>query len=640
MTDATLVRLAQMAGLAVNWTDATGRRRKVGADTLLNVLAALGLPAGNANEAKDSLARLRIIQSRRPPLEVARAGSRIPWNAKNKVARLVDESGRRLDCPVTDASLCLPHEPGYYRLADSGTSFAVAPHRAHLPDRPIWGIGAQLYALRGGTSAGFGDFDALASFCEQAAGTGADAVAISPVHALFEAEPRHISPYAPSTRLWLNPLYTTLGHKMRDIGTRLVDWPAAADRKWRALRQEFARQEASPALDEFVRAGGERLLAHARFEVLDARFRAQGHGGWQSWPAEFRDPSSASVRSLGANDRDVRFQLFLQWRADESLGAAQSRARNAGMAVGIVTDLAVGMDPGGSHAWSAPQEVLRNLTVGAPPDIFNAKGQNWGLTTLSPHALAQNGYGGFIATLRAAMRHAGGIRLDHAMGLERLWVIPQGAGAADGVYLRYPLRALLSLIALESERHRALVVAEDLGTVPTGFREKLARAHMLGMRVLWFERDAKGAFLPPAAWDKCAAALSTTHDLPTLAGWWSGTDLAWRRRLKTDPAPHKAERERARDRKKLWRMLKHAGVAKGALPSDPQLFADAAVAAIARTPAPLKLIPIEDFVGERQQPNIPGTIDEHPNWRRRLASMAPIAGRSAKRRAAMLQSRQ
>jgi 4-alpha-glucanotransferase len=309
------------------------------------------------------------------------------------------------------------------------------------------------------------------------------------------------------------------------------------------------------------------------------------------------------------------------------------------MTMGLISDMAVGMDPAGSHAWSAPQEVLQGLTVGAPPDAFNSRGQNWGLTNLAPHGLALSGYDGFIATLRSAMRHTGGIRLDHAMGLERLWVIPKGADPTEGVYLQYPFKALLGLIALESWRHRAMVVAEDLGTVPPGFRNKLARAHMLGMRVLWFERDAKGGFLPPQDWDKQAAALSTTHDLPPLAGWWSGRDLAWRRKLGLEASPAKAQQERARDREKLWRMFVKAGCAQGPRPSDPQIFADAAFAAIASTPSILKLLPVEDFLGEKEQPNIPGTIDEHPNWRRRLETATPLSGRRAQRRAKILKSR-
>jgi len=223
------------------------------------------------------------------------------------------------------------------------------------------------------------------------------------------------------------------------------------------------------------------------------------------------------------------------------------------MSIGIITDIAVGMDPLGSHAWSAPDELLRDLHVGAPPDIFNTRGQDWGLTGFSPRALLSSGYNSFLATLRANMAHAGGVRIDHALGLRRLWVIPSGASPADGVYLHYPQRELLGLTALESQLNRAVVIGEDLGTVPEGFRDELVRAGVLGMQVLWFERDNRGGFISPGRWRRDAAAMTTTHDLPTIAGWWSGRDIDWQERLGQLRSPEKQQRsERAADRKLLW----------------------------------------------------------------------------------------
>jgi 4-alpha-glucanotransferase len=345
------------------------------------------------------------------------------------------------------------------------------------------------------------------------------------------------------------------------------------------------------------------------------------------------------VRALSADDGEVAFQLYVQWRADQGLARAQQAAKDAGMAVGLITDMAVGMDPAGSHAWSAPDEVLQGLTIGAPPDLFNANGQNWGLTNFSPLALHRTGFDGIIATLRSAMRHAGGIRLDHAMGLERVWVIPQGASAADGIYLHYPRDELLALLARESRQHRALVVAEDLGTVPKGFRGKISRAGLLGMRVLWFERDRKGAFIAPGKWGRHGAALSTTHDLPTLAGWWSGRDIEWHAKLGAGRAALARERKaRAKDRHRLWQTLRTAGATEATTPpaNAPGHFVDAAFRGLAATQCPLKLLPVEDFIGEREQPNVPGTIDEHPNWRRRLKNDHPLDDPAARRRAKSL----
>ncbi|HXR94366.1 MAG TPA: 4-alpha-glucanotransferase, partial [Rhizomicrobium sp.] len=351
---------------------------------------------------------------------------------------------------------------------------SVKSGKAFFPEaNRLWGISVQLYALRGGTTNGFGDFAALGDFVHQAAPLGADAVAISPVHALFAAAPDHFSPYAPSTRLFLNPLYAPLDRCAGKTKEKLIDWPRASARKWTDLRKSFARFRATEnqaAYRVFVQEGGSRLLDHARFEVLDARFRKQGLNHWRNWPLPYRDSRSPAVGVLSPDDNEVAFHLYAQWRADEGLAQAQQDARTAGMAVGLIADMAVGMDPAGSHAWSAPDEVLSGLAIGAPPDLFNARGQNWGLTNFSPLALRRTGFDGFVSTLRSAMRHAGGIRLDHAMGLERIWVIPEGASAGDGVYLHYPRDEMLALLVRESRRHRAMVVAEDLGTVPRGFR--------------------------------------------------------------------------------------------------------------------------------------------------------------------------
>jgi len=277
------------------------------------------------------------------------------------------------------------------------------------------------------------------------------------------------------------------------------------------------------------------------------------------------------------------------------------------------------MDSSGSHAWSRQSDILVGLEVGAPPDLFNARGQNWGLTAFSPRALVADGFAPFIATLRAGMRNAGGLRIDHAMSLTRLWLIPEGAKPDEGAYLAYPLDDLLRLTALESWRHRALVIGEDLGTVPTGFRERLAQTGIDGMRVLWFEQE-DGHFRQPDDWDRSAVAMTTTHDLPTVAGWWRGADIETRAALGILGEPtERARRTRRKERAALWRAFRAAGVASGRQPAAqaPERAIDGALGFIARTPAPLALVPLEDALAVPDQPNMPGTIDEHPNWRRR-----------------------
>jgi 4-alpha-glucanotransferase len=261
---------------------------------------------------------------------------------------------------------------------------------------------------------------------------------------------------------------------------------------------------------------------------------------------------------------------------------------------------------------------LGGLEIGAPPDLYNRKGQTWGLTTFSPRALVTGGFTPFIATLRACLRHAGGVRIDHAMGLLRLWVVPRGAEANEGAYLSYPIDDLLRLTALESHRHSAIVIGEDLGTVPAGFRQRLAATGIYGMRVLWFARK-RNSFIAPGAWSKDAAAMTSTHDLPTIAGWWRGTDIAVRNTLDLVAQPDEENAARAKDRQRLWQAFRRSRAATGEPPAPHETppVADAAVDFIAQTPSELALLPLEDALGLQDQPNLPGTITEHPNWRRR-----------------------
>ena len=544
------------------------------------------------------------------------------------------EDGARRDVSIINGTITLPDLPGYHilTLGDRDLTLAVAPSACWqvsdaLGQRRVWSLAAQVYSLRGGDTDGFGDFRALANFAEQSAHAGAQAVAISPVHALFAADPDRYGPYAPSTRLFLNGLYadTSSFAGADDSGhmdDRLIDWPAAAAEKWRRLRQAFELFQAEDGdaqddLQRFLAEGGDSLIAHARFEALDARFRARGIHGWQNWTGGFADVASPQVSAMRPDDPDVAFHIFVQWLADRSMAAAQSRALSAGMSIGLIADLAVGMDGAGSHAWSRPDDILTGVGIGAPPDLLGPDGQNWGLTTFSPHGLRQSGFAPFLATLRAAMRNAGGVRMDHIMGLSRLWVVPNGAGAGEGAYLNYPLDDLLNLIALESSRHRAIVIGEDLGTVPAGFRERIAAAGILGMRVLWFERTEPGGFLPPELYSSDAAAMTTTHDLPTIAGWSKGHDIDLRAGVDHDIARAEAgHKERRSDVKRL-----NAALARRPAPDGERLpLVDAAIDFIAATPCPLAIIPVEDMLGEVEQPNLPGTIDEHPNWRRRLPS--------------------
>lgn len=631
MSDAALAALAEAAGVMTRWHDVRGTEHTVAPPTLRAVLAAVGLPADSDGAITQSRARLAEGARHLPPRLVLDAGIAHPLGRRWRVT--LEDGGQQ----EGDGSLRIDR-PGYHRLEADGESIglAVAPPRCHAPPRG-WGLAAQIYGLRRQGDGGIGDFAALADLVHAAAARGAACVATSPVHALFAADPTRFSPYAPSSRIMLNVLHANAPAEDAALeDADLIDWPAAGRARLARLRAAFRRGEDRDALAAFRAERGEALEAHARFEALHAHFLARDPAlwHWHAWPDAFRAPAGPDVAAFAERNADeVAFHAWLQYRADRDLAAAQHAARAAGMPIGLIADLAVGADAGGSHAWSRQDEMLPGLTIGAPPDLFNPRGQDWGVATFSPRGLVAHGYGAFIELLRSALRHAGGMRIDHAMGLQRLWVVPEGAAPDEGAYLRYPCDDLLRLLRLESWRHRAVVLAEDLGTVPEGFPDRLAASGVLGMRVLWFERDDT-AFRPPDRWTKDAAAMTSTHDLPTVAGWWQGRDIDWRGRLRLIDDPGAARRDRAQDRAALWQAI-GSGDAAGKGPS-PDAAADAACRHVAASASTLALLPVEDVLGLVEQPNLPGTLDEHPNWRRRypgpaaaLLDAPPVAARLA-----------
>ncbi|GGK31272.1 4-alpha-glucanotransferase [Salinarimonas ramus] len=666
MADA-LHALAEEAGLHIRWEDFKGRPQEVSQETLRRVLAAMGLPADGESDVADSRARLREEAGSGLSFlttEVGQSTLLPPAFVDHAVAVLRHEHGGRREMRLapTAGGMALPPilEPGYHGLeiGDHHITLAVAPaHGVRIEDlargRDVFGLAAQIYSLPPRDGEEFGDFGSLAAYAEAAGHAGADAVAMSPTHALFAADASRFSPYSPSTRLFHNVLYadpTPLFGPLDDLPApeappraELVDWSAGARIKLARLRALYERFEQAGDVRlrgdfaAFRAEGGSLLELHARYEALHAR---HGGGGFHDWPQAFRDPASPEVEAFcRENVREVAFHAFLQWLAERALADAQRRAKGAGMAIGLVADLAVGMDGGGSHVWSRREDVLDGLSIGAPPDLLGPTGQDWGLTNFSPRALQATGFAPFLATLRAALRCGGGVRIDHAMGLRRLWVVPEGMTPHDGCYISYPEEDMLRLVALESHRSGGLVIGEDLGTVPPGFRPKLDRAGVLGMRVLWFERGAHGAYTPPADYARHAASMTTTHDLPTVAGWWRGNDVDWRKRVGHGDADfHETQHaERETDRGKLWDAFVEAGTAEGAPPAmeDTDAVVDAALGFVAKTASNLAIVPAEDLHGLVEQPNLPGTLDEHPNWRRRLPPDA-LDDPAARRRMALL----
>jgi 4-alpha-glucanotransferase len=656
-----LKALAGQAGLATDWSDYRGVRRDVSPGTLRAVLQAMDLPAETDSDIADSRRRLASPAPREGSgLMTIFVGQGFSLSRAGRAARWVFEDGRTRDVRLRAgvdgmAAVNAPTEPGYHRFEfdDRSLAIAVCPRRCRsvadiARGEKLWGLAAQVYGVRDSLTDGFGDFASLGRLAGTVGPQGADALAISPVHALFAADPGHYGPYAPSTRLFLNVLYGDPSWDEASIepadADGLIDWPKAGKRRLDQLREAYGRFRIGPGsdravFDAFVANGGERLLNHARFEALDARFRPQGLGHWRDWPGGFSDVANPAVRALAADDPEVEVHLFLQFLAERGLERAQSQAADSGMRIGLIADLAVGMDGAGSHAWSSPRDVLTGVSVGAPPDLLEPEGQNWGITALSPTGLIAAGFDGYLSTLRVAMRNAGGVRIDHAMGLRRLWVVPNGAKASEGTYLTYPFEDLLRLTALESWRHKAIVIGEDLGTVPPGFREPTTAAGILGMRVLWFERNRRNRFRASTSWGRDAVAMSTTHDLPTIAGWWKGRDIDWRLKVGGDEQRAARDRlEREADRAALWSVLRRSGCAKGQGPQadDPAPVVDGALKMIGGAQCRLAIVPLEDALGLEEQPNLPGTIDEHPNWRRRLPPTDALSAEDGARRLGIL----
>ena len=645
--------LAKAAGIAPTWQDVHGDWHEVAPDTLLAVLDALGLPGRTPAQVAESTADLARRDATLPPLVTATVGQPValpghgPW-------RLTLEDG------TTSEHHTLPpiDTPGYHRLEGQGRStvLAVAPARGYTvqqssPGRRPWALAVQLYSLRRPGDAGLGDFRALQDLIPDAAALGAAGIAISPVHAQFSADRDRFSPYSPSSRIQLNVLHAGIDMPASAGSARLeqldlIDWPQAARLRLDALKSlhDTADQATLAAFAAWRQAQGDALQTHATFEALHARQFAEGRWHWRTWPTELQDPADPAVQAFAQRHAAaVTLHAFMQFIADRSLSETQAAARAAGMSIGLIADLAVGADSGGSHCWSRQDETLIGMGIGAPPDLLSTHGQSWGLAAFSPRGLRDNGYRAFIEMLRHAMRHAGGVRIDHALGLARLWVVPDGASAADGAYLAFPLDDMLRLIALESHRNRAIVLGEDLGTIPDGFQDRLAANATLGMRVLWFEKK-HNLFTDPRTWTRAAAAMSSTHDLATIAGWWQARDLHWRGSLGISGGADnhtREERERVTDRAALWAAFRHSGAATGPAPapSDPVPAVDAAIRHLATAACDLVILPIEDALALPEQPNLPGTGNEqHPNWRRRLppdarldtpaiqARLAPLTG--------------
>lgn len=493
-----------------------------------------------------------------------------------------------------------------------------------------WGITCQVPSLRSARNLGMGDFADLVRLCRLAAAEGAEFVGVNPLHALFWSAPERVSPFFPSNRRFLNPLYLAVewipgfdelapeeeaeAEKLRH--EPLLDGPGVARLKDRVLRRLFAGFPWSEGQREdfegFRAERGDALEAHALFEAVSEYMVADGRSAaWSGWPRLFRDRNSPEVRAFAERyRRQVDYHLWLQWQADRQLARAQAGAREAGMRIGLYLDVAVGAAPDGSAAWAAPEITVPGLSVGAPPDDFSTSGQDWGLAPHSPVNLTELEARPFAETIAAVMRHAGAIRIDHAMSLARLWLIPRGAPATEGAYVRYPLSMLLARLAEASQGATALVIGEDLGVVPEGFRELMQRRRIHAYKVFFFEGDKAGlSFL--RRWPQAALACVATHDMPTFTGWWEAADLDLRQELGMLTAEARREHLERRDAERRELAERYGSRAQDEV--SPRLHA-----ALAAGRCRLMALQLEDALGVAQQVNVPGTVDEHPNWRHRL----------------------
>ncbi|WP_062210101.1 4-alpha-glucanotransferase [Aureimonas sp. AU12] len=538
---------------------------------------------------------------------------------------------------------------------DFGASQQVPDLRCALPPsvagRRSWGITCQLYALRSDRTLGIGDFADLARLAEIGGAVGASFVGVNPLHALFLADPGRYSPYSPSTRRFLNPFYIAVDALeggeaaiealraaepalFEGLGEALVDYRAAGTLKARLLRTLYETHRAGLDEDEafatFRAKGGEALRGFALFEAISAAMVEEGgSAGWHNWPERLHARDGEAVRAFETKEADaVRFHEWLQFVCDAQLAEAQRRARAAGMHIGLYLDFAVGVSPDGAETWADPALTVRDARVGSPPDMFNSDGQDWGLAPLSPRALAERDYRPLASAYDALMEHAGAIRIDHAMGLARLWWIPEGVKSGGGGYMRYPLGAMVDAVAKVSQATDCLVIGEDLGTVPEGFRDTMEEARILSYKVLYFERWKDGLFKATTEYPELSLACISTHDLATLAGWWHGSDIRLRSETgrQNEAATKRDLNERDRDRRTLLAALHNENLlapdfqamARGERDLPMEITDDLAIAIHrygARTDSMLFAVQMEDMILSHRQPNLPGTTDEYPNWR-------------------------
>jgi 4-alpha-glucanotransferase len=680
---ASLVELATRYGVATEYQDWTGRHAVVAESTLVAVLDALGVAAATDDERHTALAAHdRDYWTRSlPPTIVGTAGVATPFwvhvthgDPVGLWVRLEDGSVRTGlrqlennrapydlgDRRVGEATFELPADLplGYHRLHlqvgafDTSTLVIVSPASLELPPRlgsnRAWGLATQLYSVRSEKSWGIGDLTDLTDLAVWSASRyGAGFILINPLHAAAPTAPMEPSPYLPTSRRFVNPMYLRveaipefayMRHRTR-IAKLRAEAQARADRA-DLIKRDAAWKTKRAALERVYRVerSAGRELAYAAYRDREGRTLddfatwcalAEKYGSeWHEWPAELRHPGNHAVAEFRAAHADaVDFHRWLQWQLDDQLTAAQATAVQAGMNLGIMHDLAVGVDPNGADAWALQDVLALGVTAGAPPDEFNQLGQDWSQPPWRPDELVEQAYAPFRALLNAVLRHAGGVRIDHIIGLFRLWWIPKGVPPTQGTYVRYDHEAMIGIVALEAHRAGAVVVGEDLGTVEPWVRDYLRDRGLFGTSILWFEldRDGDGDPLPAEKWREFCLSAVTTHDLPPTAGYLAGEHVRLREELGL--LTRTADQELAADQAQqaAWLAeLRRVGLL-GADETDADEVVLALYRYLGRTPSKLLTLSLADAVGDLRTQNQPGTIDEYPNWR------VPLSGPDGKK---------
>ena len=665
-------RLADRLGILPEYTDLTGQVRVTSDDTRAAILRAMGFDAETDQAAEAAEAELDACERDRllPPVSVRTSDSdeayalavRLP-EASGGEARwksvLTLEGGetvRREGHGIVDGSGTLYIElgplptEGYHQLALSVTagwreraaeqSLIVVPPRCPTVDR-AFGIFANLYTVRTGSDWGVGDLSTLGALLEWTASRGGGFVGINPLHAIRNSG-WDVSPYSPVSRLFRNPIYLdpaavpSAGDpgsrdlldspEIRELRNRLRASPRVEYEQVMALKQRVLEPLHLPLVggDEVQRyfeSCGEALERFASFETLAEHL---AEPDWNRWPEAYRDAGSPAVAEFRRDHvARVDFHRWLQFEVDRQLGVAAARGRAAGLGLGLYQDLAIGTSAAGADVWANPHLFLSGVAIGAPPDDYSAAGQNWGLAPMDPRALREHGYRFWIDLVRASLRHAGALRIDHVMGLFRQFWVPEGAAGTDGAFVRFPSDDLVGILALEANRHEAAVVGEDLGTVPPEVPEEMRRRGILSSRIFYFTRD-EGGFLPADRYEPEALTTANSHDLPPIAGFWAGRDIELRRdvgELDSEEKVAHAVEERAATRQALLERLAADGLLPSAAePATADQLRDAVHEFLRRTPSRLVGFNLDDLAGESDPVNLPGVSpDRYPSWTRKLA---------------------